>query len=186
LGIKKEAKGKGKGKAKEPAKKSAPTTRKPAEENTPGTKKPAEESTPTTKKPVEESTPVTKKPADMVQVRENISDLVRGSAEGIATKVIEVAMTGQLASAKYLFEAVGLYPATEQTAAIPVEDSLAHTLLRRMGLPLDPVVTDEDQVPVLASDTKSIRAETTTPGRGEENPGGERAEEHIPVPEGEH
>jgi hypothetical protein len=86
------------------------------------------------------------KPADMVAVRENINDLVKNSAEFIATKVIEVARTGQLASAKYLFEAVGLYPATEETEATPVKDTLAHSLLTRMGLPLDPVVTDEDMV----------------------------------------
>jgi len=49
----------------------------------------------------------TKKPVDMVQLRENINNLVGESAKDIATKVIEVAKTGQLASAKYLFEAVG-------------------------------------------------------------------------------
>jgi hypothetical protein len=67
--------------------------------------------------------------------------------------VIEVAKTGQLASAKYLFEAVGLYPATEETRAKAPEDSLAYTLLRRMGLPTEPVICDEDPLPdVVASD----------------------------------
>jgi hypothetical protein len=50
----------------------------------------------------------TKKPVDMVHLRENINSWVGHSAEDIAIKVIEVAKTGQLASAKYLFEAVGL------------------------------------------------------------------------------
>jgi hypothetical protein len=53
------------------------------------------------------------------------------SAELIAAGVITVAKTGQLASTKYLFEAVGLYPATEQTSLTPVVGSLAHALLRR-------------------------------------------------------
>jgi hypothetical protein len=100
----------------------------------------------TAKKSAKKSAPKKKKPADMVAVRENINDLVKNSAEFIATKVIEVARTGQLASARYLFEAVGLYPATEETEATPVKDTLAHSLLTRMGLPLDPVVTDEDMV----------------------------------------
>ena len=86
-----------------------------------------------------------KKAPDAVQVRENISKLVRGSAESIAKKVIADAVGGQLASAKYLFEATGLYPPTEETAGIPAEDSLAYTLLRRMGLPVEPVITDEDE-----------------------------------------
>ena len=95
----------------------------------------------------------TKKPVDMVQLRENINNLVGESAKDIATKVIEVAKTGQLASAKYLFEAVGLYPATEETRAKAPEDSLAYTLLRRMGLPTEPVICDEDPLPDgLASD----------------------------------
>jgi hypothetical protein len=93
----------------------------------------------------------TKKPVDMVQAREKVSDLVRKSAAAIATGVINSAKRGQLASAKYLFEAVGLYPATGQTPEGPAEYSLAHTLLRRMGLPLEPVVVDDDDAPVAAA-----------------------------------
>ena len=89
----------------------------------------------------------TKKPVDMVRVRENINSLVGDSAEDIASKVIEVAKSGQLASAKYLFEAVGLYPATEETRAKAPEDSLPYTLLRRVGLPTKPVICDEDPLP---------------------------------------
>ena len=82
-----------------------------------------------------------KKGKDIVEVRQNINELVKDSAEDIATSVIEVATrTGQLASAKYLFEAIGLYPATEQTATTPVAGSLAFTLLKRMGLPTEPMI----------------------------------------------
>ena len=71
---------------------------------------------------------------------------MKNAAELIATEVIKVALTGQLATAKYLFEAVGLYPPTEQTAAPLVKDTLAHTLLTRMGLSIEPVICDEDDV----------------------------------------
>ena len=105
-----------------------------------------------------------KKPVDMVQARENVSQLVRESAAAIATGVIDVAKGGQLASAKYLFEAIGLYPATGQTPERPAEDSLAHILLRRMGLPLEPVVTDDDDEPmVLARGSRGIDDESDEP-----------------------
>jgi len=151
------AKGKGKGTAKKSAKKSTPRTKKKGE-----------------------------KPVDMVRVRENISDLVRASAEGITAEVIKAAMTGQLAPAKYLFEAVGLYPATEETEATPVEGSLAHTLLRRMGLPTEPVITEEDlEATVLTSDGKSASDETSRPKVAEEDLGDEHEEQgpHLAVSE---
>ena len=96
-------------------------------------------------------------------MRGNIDNLVKDSAELIAIEVIKVALTGQLATAKYLFEAVGLYPATEQTAPTPVEGSLAHTLLTRMGLPTEPVICDEDEAAAAsANDLKAAKVDTTT------------------------
>jgi len=136
----------------------------------------------TTKKPAEKSGTKSKKPVDMVRVRENINNLVGGSAEKIAIEVIKVALTGQLATAKYLFEAVGLYPAAEETSVRPIETSLAHTLLTRMGLPLDPVIVDEDPVPArLTSDAKGA-TETARPSVGEEVPEEERDEDAGPAP----
>jgi hypothetical protein len=137
----------------------------------------------TAKKSAKKSPPKTKKPVDLAKVRENINNLVGDSAEDIATGVITVARTGQLASARYLFEAVGLYPATEQTAAKPVDNSLAHTLLMRMGLPLEPVVFDEDEVlAALPSDAKGISTEGAAQSSAEDDLGGEREKEAGPVP----
>jgi hypothetical protein len=156
---------KAKGKGKRTAKKSSGNS----------AKKSAEES-------AEKSEPQTKKPVDLAQVRENINNLVGESAEEIARIVIEGAKTGQLTSAKYLFEAVGLYPSTEPTAARPIEISLAHTLLRRMGLPLDPVVCDEDPAPaVLPSEAQGRSAEIPEPSAGEEDREGERKEATRPT-----
>ena len=97
-------------------------------------------------KPSTQSAESTNKPVDIVRVRESINNLVGGSAEKIANKVIEEAKRGQLAAAKYLFEAVGLYPPTEETKPKPKEDALAYTLLRRMGLPTEPL-SEEDPEP---------------------------------------
>ncbi len=77
-------------------------------------------------------------PKDFKEVRENIAALVKNSASSIAAAVIDVAKTGQLAQAKYLFEAVGLYPTGDETQSEP-EESLAQILLKRMGLPTEPV-----------------------------------------------
>ena len=137
----------------------------------------------TTKKSVKRSTPKNtpeKKGIDLVQLRENISELVKASAQEIAIEVIKVALTGQLATAKYLFEAIGLYPATEQAVARPIETTLAHTLLRRMGLPLDPVVCDEElPLAVLTSDAKGVSTELKSV---DEDLGGEGDEEEKPAP----
>jgi hypothetical protein len=122
----------------------------------------------------------TRKGKDIVEVRGNIDNLVKDSAEKIAIEVIKVALTGQLATAKYLFEAVGLYPATEQTTVRPIETSLAHTLLTRMGLPLEPVICDEDPAPAGVTSAKSV-IESNTPSATEDNLDGEREEESKPT-----
>ena len=118
---------------------------------------------------------------DVVEVRESINELVKESAEAIAIAVIEVAKSGQLAPAKYLFEAAGIYPVMEQTAMRPIETSLAHTLLTRMGLPLEPVICDEDPVlGGLMSDGKDA-AEIARAMVSEESPEEELAEGAGPV-----
>jgi len=103
------------------------------------------------------SVPKAEEPVGVVEARGSINKLVRGSAKDIATKMIEVAKdTGQLALAKYLFEVGGLYPASEQTAGQPKEDSLAEILLRRLGLPVGPV--EEDRIAAgFADSEKSTR-----------------------------
>jgi hypothetical protein len=80
--------------------------------------------------------PVAPPPKDMVEGRKRIADVVRGSAMGIIAALIREAEEGEVGPAKYLFEMVGLYPATEETSSKP-EDSLAYTLLQRMGLPTE-------------------------------------------------
>jgi len=132
-------------------------------------KKAKEKSKGTAKKSAKRSTSRTKKPADMVQVRENINSLVRLAARDIAREIIKVAKTGQLASAKYLFEAVGLYPPTEETLKKPLEDSLAHTLLTRMGLPTEPIIGEEDAGPVSTVSREKALPTDEEPGEEHED-----------------
>jgi hypothetical protein len=132
-------------------------------------------------KPEKKEAAKKKKGKDVVEVRENINELVMESAVAIANIVIEAAKTGQLASARYLFEAAGIYPVTEQTAIRPIETSLAHTLLTRMGLPLDPVICSEDPVPTLLTSDAKGAIENARPTVVEEVPEEERAKEAGPV-----
>ena len=81
-------------------------------------------------------------PVNFTEARNNIARLVRMSVNEIAGRFIELAKDGEVAPAKYLFEMVGLYPATEEAASKP-ENSLAYTLLKRMGLPTEAMTGEE-------------------------------------------
>ncbi|MFZ0199301.1 MAG: hypothetical protein WB523_19300 [Candidatus Sulfotelmatobacter sp.] len=96
-----------------------------------------------TKKAEMEMTAQPPEPVDFAQVRKNIAALVGSAAEEIARNAMKVAKKGQLAPAKYFFEVAGLYPETAETASEP-EDSLAYTLLKRLGLPTEPLIRDGD------------------------------------------
>ena len=84
-----------------------------------------------------------KVPVDFAEARKNIATLVRMSVNEIVVQFIELAKDGEVGPAKYLFEVCGLYPATAETSAKP-ENSLAYSLLKRLGLPTDPVVCQDD------------------------------------------
>jgi hypothetical protein len=108
---------------------------------------------------VEKSKVVSKQPVDMARVRKDISNMVGNSATEIAAGMINAALAGELAPAKYLFEMAGLYPAREETdTANPQEDSLAHILLKRMGLPTEPVIKGENSQPSLLAGESKVAA----------------------------
>ena len=87
---------------------------------------------------------VTKKERDSTDVRKECSKLVKAEATKITTAVISEGKRGQLGPMKYLFEMANIFPTADdgsQTSAR--EDSLAETLLNRLGIPTSPVVADE-------------------------------------------
>jgi hypothetical protein len=102
-----------------------------------------------TSKPAKKKrSPKSTKPVDLAEVRKQISDIVGGEAAALALAVVEEARKGQLAPVKYLFEAIGLYPAPEGSQPRPEDASLAKTLLHRLGLPEDLAVRREEEVPL--------------------------------------
>jgi hypothetical protein len=115
----------------------------------------------------------TPQPVDAAQARENVANLVSASATEIATATgaFTVAKAGQLASVKYLFEVAGLYPATEEAAAMLPENSLVHTLLRRMGQPTESATCTGDQAATPAGNEKE-RPRQTGEDSGDRQAGG--------------
>lgn len=74
-------------------------------------------------------------------VRQEISQTISKKANSLVTKAIEEAEEGHASPAlKYLFEIGGLYPNAAGDDEEPEEqdESLAHVLLRRLGLPDEP------------------------------------------------
>ncbi len=74
------------------------------------------------------------KPADLAAIREQIANLVGHEAVGMVETTIEEVGKGHYLGMKYLFEMIGLFPATA-AAETPAQDSMAATLLRRLSLP---------------------------------------------------
>ncbi len=75
-----------------------------------------------------------KKAADLGSLRQKISNVVAGDALGMVSDVIAEVHKGQHTPMKYLFELIGLYPASMEEEG-PIDDSLVQTLLRRLGFP---------------------------------------------------
>jgi hypothetical protein len=74
------------------------------------------------------------KQVDLGAVREQITNLVGNGAVDMVETTIEEVGKGRYLAMKYLFEWVGLCPATTPEVGVQ-EDSLAKTLLRRLQLP---------------------------------------------------
>jgi hypothetical protein len=86
------------------------------------------------------------KKMDAAQVHEQIAAIVRAEAEEIAQALIERAIHGDPAAARYLFEFARIFPTADETnAEAKEEDSLAKTLMHRLNLPEEPIQIDEDE-----------------------------------------
>lgn len=75
-----------------------------------------------------------REPVDLAAVREQITRRVGNKAVGMVETTIREVEKGHYLAMKYLFEMIGLSPATTPEEA-PQDDSLAKALLRRLQLP---------------------------------------------------
>jgi hypothetical protein len=80
-----------------------------------------------------------RKSVDIASIRQAMTRLVAHQAGNMVKAVIEEAKKGQSAALKYLFEMIGLYPATlESEQNEKREMSLAELFCRELGLPMHP------------------------------------------------
>ncbi len=75
---------------------------------------------------------------DLAEIRRHIAHLVGNGAVDMVETTIDQVGKGHYLGMKYLFEMIGLYPATS-TDDVATEDSLAAILLRSLGLPPEPI-----------------------------------------------
>jgi hypothetical protein len=110
-----------------------------------------------------------KKQSDPAQVREQLAGIVKSKAKGITKAVMDHAMHGELAPAKYLLEMAGVYPATSDDGqTTQEEDCLAKTLLDRLNVPHERPANSPQEEPEDAdtpvSDEAEKRAENAQDG----------------------
>jgi hypothetical protein len=98
------------------------------------------------------------KAPDFGKVREKINTLVGGKAVGLVESAMDEAEKGHFTAMKYLFEMIGLYPTNGEEMPM-VDNSLAKTLLRRMGLPED-LVNERPDTKDISDETVAAAADT--------------------------
>lgn len=72
-------------------------------------------------------------PIDIGRIRDQIKEAVGSRAVDLANTAMDGVENGHYLPMKYLFEVIGLYPASV-VADSPEDDSLAKILLRKLGL----------------------------------------------------
>jgi len=86
-----------------------------------------------------------KKVKETIELRKDLVKLVKQSAPKMVEAVVGEGKKGQVSPVKFLLELAGVFPVPEAEVNAPDkrEESLAETLLDRLGIPKTPVVADE-------------------------------------------
>ncbi len=108
-------------------------------------KKKGKKSKPAVKKPAKKkSSSRRKKEKETAEVRKDLTRMVKEFAGDMTAAVIGEGKKGQVSPVKFLLEMAGIFPVSEEEIKAPTKDeeSLAETLLNRLGIPKDPVAAD--------------------------------------------
>lgn len=97
----------------------------------------------TAKKATKRVAKAKRKDLNPAEVRKDIAAKVEAQADDLADAVIEEGKKGQLATVKYLFEMAHIFPEVLAADAEEGEESLAETLLKKLGVPQEPVVHEQ-------------------------------------------
>src|SRR5579871_4536883 len=86
-----------------------------------------------------------KKEKETAELRKDLVKMVKDNAPELVEAVVEEGAKGQVSPVKFLLELAGIFPVPEAEVNAPDkrEESLAETLLDRLGIPKTPVVADE-------------------------------------------
>ena len=89
-----------------------------------------------------------KGPVSLEEVRERVRRVIAEKAEEMTIANADEASKGDLPQLKYLFEVLGLYPATATEEAEPAEgNDLARVLLKRLNFPFQGPADEEPSEP---------------------------------------
>lgn len=80
-----------------------------------------------------------KKPVDLRSLRQQIDNLVGNEAVEMVASTIAEVKKGHYAALKYLFEMIGLYPASAAQATAE-DETVTKALFKRLDLPLEPLL----------------------------------------------
>jgi hypothetical protein len=117
-------------------------------------------------------TPRAKKQANPAEVRNDIAKIVKSGAKKITKAVMDQAMTGQLAPAKFLFEMAAIYPAsTDGSETTKDEECFAKTLMDRLNLPDKPIALDDEDEGAKSANRSAGAGGGENAGEGESNEG---------------
>lgn len=141
-------------------------------------KKKAKKSKATGKKPAKKKSGAKRKKKELnpAEARNEVSRIVEAHAGKLAAAVVEEGEKGRLPDVKYLFEVANIYPPSADGSQVSArEESLAETLLDRLGIPKDPVVADElakeenvSSVEVAEEEEEELEEEDADEGKHEE------------------
>jgi hypothetical protein len=88
-------------------------------------------------------------PVNLEQLREKVRKVVADKIDKMANAAADEAAKGHVAQLKYLFEVIGLFPATDDSTAEPeFGNDLAKTLLDRFHFPKSLPAEEEDDAEI--------------------------------------
>jgi hypothetical protein len=100
--------------------------------------------------------PRPKKEIDIVEVRKQVSQIVKSGAAELTQAVVGEGMKGQVAPVRYLFEMANIFPVQENAEqATEEEDSLAKILLSRMQAPAKPEKEEDEAAEDVGDEVKT-------------------------------
>jgi hypothetical protein len=115
--------------------------------------------------------PRPKKEIDVVEVRKEVSQIVKSQAAELTQAVVEEGKKGQVPPVRYLFEMANIFPVQENAEqATEEEDCFAKILLSRMDAPAKPEKEEDDE----AEDTEVSMEDEAKPAQAAEVRGEER------------